>query len=77
MVWVWFDLGVVGGTADVGGEHHVREGGERVVGGKVLSDEVVETRRAHLPRSERLDEGVAVVELGTSGVEEDDAVAHG
>ena len=47
------DLGVVGGAPDVRGEHDVREGGERVVGGKVLADEVVEARRADLPRPQR------------------------
>src|SRR5579875_1436091 len=35
-------LGVVGAAPDVGGEHHVVHGAERVVGGQVLPLEVVQ-----------------------------------
>src|SRR6516165_12740107 len=57
-------LGVVGGAADVRGEDHLREGGERVVRREELTFEVVESCRGDLAGGQRGDQGVSVVDLG-------------
>ena len=46
-------LGVVGGAADVGGQHDRVEAGERVVGREELALEVVEPGCRHLAGPER------------------------
>ena len=70
-------LGVPRGTTDVRGEHDVGHRHQRVVGGQVFADEVVEPGAGQLAAAQGVDQGVGVVQLGAGGVEEDDAVAHG
>ena len=70
-------LGVVGGAADVRGEHHVGHADERVVGGDVLALEVVERGAAEVAGGEGGGEGVEVVEPGAGGVDVHRALAHG
>ena len=57
-------LGVVGGPADVRGQHDLGERRERVVGRQVLALEVVEAGGGDLARRQRGDERVGVVDLG-------------
>ena len=58
----WFDLGVPRRAADVRREHDVVHRAERVVGRKVLADEVVEAGARDLAGAERRDERVRVVQ---------------
>jgi xylulokinase len=62
---------------DVWREHHIRHGGQRVVGGQPLAGEMVYAGGGYLSAQQRLDQRVGVVQLRACGVEEDDVVAHG